>query len=110
MRLEGTHMTSAKLISPLTYVGVLTILVLLTLLTVGLSFIDVSGEWHVVFGLSIGFCKAALVGLFFMHLIHSRPTTWAVVIVSLFWVGVVLCMLAFSDYAARSAFPFVPGH
>jgi cytochrome c oxidase subunit 4 len=103
-------MTSAKLISPLAYLAVLVLLVLLTGLTVALSFLDVDGKWHVAFGLSIAVCKAALVGLFFMHLIHSRATTWAVVIVTLFWVAIVLCTLAFSDYAARAAFPFVPGH
>jgi len=61
-------------------------------------------------GLGIGVCKASLVGLFFMHLIENRPTIWAVLCVSLFWLLVVLFVLTFSDYLTRTWPPFVPGH
>jgi cytochrome c oxidase subunit IV len=101
---------STQTFSPARYVAVLVLLILLTCLTVGLSFVELTGTWHVIVGLSIGVCKASLVALFFMHLLDSRRTTWAVVIVSLFWVTIVLCALTFSDYTTRPAFPFVPGH
>ncbi len=81
---------SARVLSPVAYVAVLVALVILTFLTVGLSFLPLAGRWHLVFGLLIGMCKASLVALFFMHLIHSRPSVWAVVFVSLFWVTIVL--------------------
>jgi caa(3)-type oxidase subunit IV len=74
-----------------------------------LSFLPL-GIWHLGVGLAIACCKAALVGLFFMHLIENRPTLWAVVLVSLFWAIVVLGGLTFSDYISRSWMPFVPGH
>ena len=61
-------------------------------------------------GLTVAVVKASLVGLFFMHLIESRPTVWAVVVVSLFWVSIVLFGLTFTDYMTRSWFPHVPGH
>lgn len=63
-----------------------------------------------ILGLGIGLCKASLVGLFFMHLIEGRPTIWAVLCVSLFWLLVVLFALTFSDYLTRAWPPFVPGH
>jgi cytochrome c oxidase subunit IV len=101
---------SARFATPVTYIAVLVVLVLLTCLTVGLSFVPLTGKWHAVLGLLVAVCKASLVGLFFMHLIDSRPTVWAVVIVSLFWVTVVLFGLTFSDYLTRLWIPFVPGH
>jgi caa(3)-type oxidase subunit IV len=85
-------------------------LVLLTLVSAALSFAEVSGAWHLVFGLSIAVCNASLVVLVFMHLIHSPRTIWAVVILSVFWLVVVLMALTFSDYSTRSSFPFIPGH
>lgn len=101
---------TTRVLSPLAYCIVLGVLVLLTGLTVGVSFIPLSGAWHTLIGLGIGVVKATLVGLCFMHLIHSRRTTWAVVIVSLFWLTFVLLGLTFSDYTTRALFPNVPGH
>lgn len=101
---------STQVISPVTYIIVTAALLLLTVLTVGMSFVDMAAEWHLVSGLTIGVCKASLVGLFFMHLIHSPRTTWAVVIVTLFWLVAVLIGLTFTDYASRTAFPYTPGH
>lgn len=101
---------STRAISPAGYVVVLVALILLTVLTVGISFAQISGFWHTTLGITIGIIKAALVGLFFMHLVDSRVTTWTVVIVTLFWLVAVLMLLTFSDYATRSYFPFSPGH
>lgn len=101
---------SARYYSPAIYVAVLAALLVLTCLTVGLSFLPLAGRWHLIFGLSIGLCKASLVGLFFMHLIDSRPSVWAVVFVSLFWVTMVFGALTFSDYLTRGWISFVPGH
>jgi cytochrome c oxidase subunit 4 len=101
---------SARTHSPAGYVSVLVVLILLTILTIGISFIELSGFWHTILGITIGVCKAALVGLFFMHLIEGRVTTWIVVIVTAFWLIAVLMMLTFSDYATRQFIPFIPGH
>src|SRR4051812_14837513 len=100
----------AKAIAPVTYVAVLVALVILTCATVGFSLVPLAGKWHMILGLLIGLFKASLVALFFMHLIHSRPSVWAVVVVSLFWMTIVLGALTFSDYLTRSWIPFVPGH
>ncbi len=89
---------------------VLVVLVVLTCLTVGLSFVPLEPQWHLALGVLIGVGKAALVALFFMHLIESRPSVWAVICVSLFWLFVVLGALTFSDYLTRSWIPHVPGH
>jgi len=106
----GIHHVSARLHSPATYFLILAVLVVLTFVTVGLSFVPLPGAWHSILGLAIAVAKASLVGLFFMHLIDSRPTVLAMVVVTLFWLTVILFGLTFTDYLTRSWLPFVPGH
>jgi caa(3)-type oxidase subunit IV len=61
-------------------------------------------------GLIIAICKASLVALFFMHVIHASRTLWAVLLTTAFWMAVVFMALTFTDYAMRGAAPFTPGH
>src|SRR5262245_45421509 len=92
-----------------TYVVVCVLLVLLTFLTVGVSFLHLPGAWHVALGLTIAACKAALVVLFFMHALVSGRLTWIVIAVVCFWV-VILFALTLGDYFSRGLVPFMPGH
>lgn len=92
-----------------TYVVVYVVLVLLTLLTVGISFAPIAGGWHIAAGLSIGAIKALLVVLFFMHVIESPRLTWSVIVIALFWLTVMVS-LTFLDYATRGQVPGMPGH
>jgi cytochrome c oxidase subunit IV len=85
---------------PSTYYVVFALLIALTLLTVGVSFLDL-GAWHTVVGLVIGTAKAVLVVLFFMHLLHSGRLTWIVLAAGLFWLGI-LMGLTLTDYVTRS--------
>jgi cytochrome c oxidase subunit 4 len=92
-----------------TYVVVCAILVLLTFLTVGISFVPLPGVWHTLIGLFIALCKASLVVLFFMHVLISPKLTWMVILVSCFWLGILL-VLTLGDYFTRDMVPFTPGH
>ncbi len=96
-------------ISSPTYVIVCGILILLTILTVGVSFIDLPGAWHLVLGMTIALCKGALVVLFFMHLMVSPRLTWLVASVTGFWLCILL-VLTLTDYFRRNLVPFMPGH
>ena len=98
-----------RVISVRTYVIVCTLLVLLTILTVSVSFFKLSGAWHVTLGLIIGTIKASLVGLFFMHLLHSSRVTWIVVTVAVGWM-VLLFVLTITDYLSRNLIEYTPGH
>jgi len=98
-----------RTISTRTYVLVCGVLVLLTFLTVGLSFWHVSPVWHVVVGLGIALCKASLVVLFFIHALVSPRLVWIVIAVVAFWFGILL-VLTFDDYATRGMVPFMFGH
>ena len=101
---------SEHLLSPLAYIVVFVILVLLTVVTVGVSFLEVAGIWHVVLGQTIAIAKAALVVLFFMHALQSLQQTRAVIAVTIFWLLVVMFALTFSDYLSRGWIPHLPGH
>lgn len=99
------HVLSVK-----TYVIVLAVLVALTVLTVGVSFIPLASVWHVVSGLTIAVFKGTLVVLFFMHAIESPRVTWVVIVITIFWLVVVLIVLTMSDYFTRGLIPVMPGH
>jgi cytochrome c oxidase subunit 4 len=96
-------------ISARIYVIVCVTLIVLTVLTVGLSFFHLGGVGHLVAGLTIAACKATLVILFFMHVLISSRVTWIVVMVSFFWLGILL-VLTLGDYFSRNLVPFTPGH
>jgi cytochrome c oxidase subunit IV len=73
------------------------------------SFIPLTGIWHIVVGLLVAVAKASLVVLFFMHAITSPRVTWIVIAVACFWPGI-LFVLTLSDYLARGLLPHMPGH
>ncbi len=102
-------MTGERAIAPLTYVVVCVVLVVLTVGTVAISFIPLEGGWHVIIGLIIAAAKATLVWLFFMHVLVSPKLTWIVVLVMLFWLGI-LVVLTLTDYFSRGMVPYSPGH
>jgi cytochrome c oxidase subunit IV len=101
---------SERLTSPLGYIIVFVILSVLTVVTVGVSFMPLTGLWHVILGETIAVGKASLVVLFFMHALHSPQQTRAVIAVTVFWFVVVLMALIFSDYLSRGLIPYLPGH
>ncbi len=95
--------------SPFTYLTVLAVLLLLTVLTVAISFREMDSFWHMVCGLVIALVKASLVVLFFMHAIESPQATRVVIAAAVAWM-LVLFSLTLCDYFTRSLVPFAPGH
>ena len=81
------------------YYTIFAILLLCTYLTVQAAFLDL-GAMNTVVALGIATFKAALVVLFFMHVKYSTKLTWAVVIGSIFWLGILLA-LTMTDYLTR---------
>ena len=58
---------SASVILPRTQIAVLIVLLVLTAMTVAISFLNIPGRWHFSVGIAIAVLKATLVVLFFMH-------------------------------------------
>jgi cytochrome c oxidase subunit 4 len=100
---------SERILSVTIYASVLAALVVLTVATVGVSFLPLAGHWHVAAGLGIAVVKGGLVLLFFMHALHSPRLTWTIIAVALFWL-LILTALTMCDYLTRGMIPGMPGH
>jgi len=81
------------------YMAVFAGLILLTTLTVALSFVEMH-QAHLYVGLLIASAKAALVILFFMHVLHAHRLIWSAAIAAMLFLGI-LIVLTMSDYLAR---------
>ena len=81
------------------YYTIFAILLFCTYLTVQIAFLDL-GAMNTVAALAIATFKATIVILFFMHVKYSTRLTWAVVLGSVFWLGILLT-LTLSDYLTR---------
>ncbi|MGE0814615.1 MAG: cytochrome C oxidase subunit IV family protein [Vicinamibacterales bacterium] len=87
-------------VSPLsTYLSIFAALMVLTALTVGVAFINL-GSFNPVMALGIAVVKASLVILFFMHVKYSSRLTKLTVVLSLFFVAI-LIFETLMDYATR---------
>ena len=74
-------------------------LLILTLLTWQIAYIDL-GSWNTVVALFIAICKAALVGVFFMHLRWSASVIRLVIFAALFWLAIMIS-LTVGDFFSR---------
>jgi cytochrome c oxidase subunit IV len=81
------------------YYTIFAVLMVCTLVTVLIASVDL-GALNTVAALTIAVFKAALVVLYFMHVKYSTRLTWAVVVGSVFWLGILL-VLTMSDYLTR---------
>ena len=91
---------SAHIVPRRTYFVIFALLMLCTYITVQVAFFDL-GPWNTVVALTVAVFKAVLVVLFFMHVRYSSKLTWAVVIGSVFWLGILLVM-TMGDYLTRA--------
>jgi cytochrome c oxidase subunit 4 len=90
---------AAHVVAPRTYYLVFAALLVLTLLTVGASYLEL-GPLHTVVALLIAASKALLVVLFFMHVLYSPRLVWVVIGASLFWLAIMIA-LTLADYWTR---------
>ena len=80
----ATHLVPIRI-----YLTIFAILMVLTAVTVSVSFLDL-GPFNTVVALVIAVTKAVLVVLFFMHARYSSRLTWAVVAGGVFWLALLL--------------------
>ena len=81
------------------YISIGVILLVLTITTAGVAFINL-GPFNPVVALLIATIKATLVVLFFMHGKYSPKRTKLVIVCSVFWLAIMLFM-TMSDYVTR---------
>ena len=91
------HTLSSKM-----YYGIWIALMVLTVVTASVAFVDL-GPFNTVVALVIATCKALLVVLFFMHVKYaSEKLTKLVIVASIFWL-LLLLLLSLADYGTRYA-------
>ncbi|MGA3204008.1 MAG: cytochrome C oxidase subunit IV family protein [Bryobacteraceae bacterium] len=83
------------------YLRTLIMLLILTGITVGASYIHFgSGAANVVVALTIATIKAILVALFFMHLLHDKPVNGLIAAAGFIFLGLFL-MFTLLDFDSR---------
>ncbi|MEO6830284.1 MAG: cytochrome C oxidase subunit IV family protein [Acidobacteriaceae bacterium] len=88
------------IVKPPVYLGIFLVLLVLTALTTGISFIDL-GVFNAVIALAIACFKASLVVLFFMHIHYSSRLLKMTVGAGLFTFCLLLS-LTMTDYFTRA--------
>jgi cytochrome c oxidase subunit 4 len=83
--MSSEHVVSVKL-----YAAIFGTLLVLTLSTAGVAFIDLGGNLNTIVALCIAVAKAMLVILFFMHVYYSSRLTWVFVGAGFFWLSLLL--------------------
>ena len=108
MKHEPSDQTIApeKITSTLTYFGVYLALLVLTLATTLIAFIDL-GVWSMVIAITIAGMKALLVILFFMEALKHHRLNPAFFLFGVVWL-LILIALTLADYVTRGWIPF-PG-
>ena len=86
------------------YYFVYLILVCLTLLTCGLSFLP-EFEAHTTVGLAVGAVKATLIAAFFMHLLRESQLPFLALATSIFWLAILIGLLL-TDYLTRGSLAY----
>jgi cytochrome c oxidase subunit 4 len=93
-------MSSQPVVSVRAYLIVWASLIILTLTTTGIAFVDLGAEWNTVAALLIAVAKSTLVILYFMHLRYSGRLTWVFAGAGLFWL-LILLGGTMDDYLTR---------
>jgi cytochrome c oxidase subunit IV len=90
---------AAHIIPRQLYYRVFAALMMLTLITVGVAFVNL-GALNTIIALTIAVAKALLVMLFFMHVRYSSRLIWVCVAAGFFWLALLLTFIV-SDYLTR---------
>ena len=88
------------IVSPTVYITIGAILLVMTALTCGMSYVDL-GVFNAVVALAIAVFKASLVVLFFMHIKYSTKLTKLTVISGIF-IFLGLISMTMADYISRA--------
>lgn len=95
---EGNHITSNK-----TYVIVWIVLMVLTAITVYVSYINF-GTLNIVIALTVASIKATIVALYFMHLKFEDSITWVFALFPLSLLALLIAM-TMTDMFTRTVIP-----
>ena len=72
------------------YITVFAALFALTMITVGISYLQLPTHWAILFALVVATVKASLVAAYFMHLISERKVIYWILAICAFFFAVLL--------------------
>jgi len=87
-----------------TYILTFGALILLTLLTTGLGFLDL-GPFSTVVAVFLAATKASLIAMFFMHALYESKVVRVIIAGGVIWVAIMIS-LTMIDYLTRQFMPF----
>ncbi len=96
---ENRHVVPAK-----TYIAVGVALLLLTAVTVGVSFIHLGG-WNAIAAVGIASVKALLVALIFMHLLYDKKIFLIIFSTAILFLGIFLALTMFDILSRGEIYP-----
>lgn len=96
---ENRHIIPAK-----TYIAVGVALLLLTAVTVGVSFIHLVG-WNAIAAVGIASVKALLVALIFMHLLYDKKIFLIIFSTAILFLGIFLALTMFDILSRGEIYP-----
>lgn len=87
--------------------GVFTVLLVLTVLTVGVTWVDL-GSFNLIIALAVAVAKATLVALYFMHLRYDQPFNALILVSTLVFLALFIgfALIDSSSYSPS----LIPGH
>jgi cytochrome c oxidase subunit 4 len=89
-----------------TYYVIFGALMVLTLITVAVSYLDLATPFAITVALIVATIKASLVALYFMHLLHERKVIyWALTLTVVFFVFLMLVPLLTNLDRIRGSIP-----
>jgi cytochrome c oxidase subunit 4 len=94
-------MKSPQIVSIRLYAAIFGALLLFTLATAAVAFVDLGGALNSIVALTIAIVKALLVILFFMHARYSSRLTWIFAGAGFFWL-LILLILTMADPLSRN--------
>ncbi|UCC81143.1 MAG: cytochrome C oxidase subunit IV family protein [Candidatus Zixiibacteriota bacterium] len=96
---ENRHIIPAR-----TYIAVGVGLLLLTAVTVGVSFIHLEG-WNAIAAVGIASVKALLVALIFMHLLYDKKIFLVIFSTAILFLGIFLALTMFDILSRGEIYP-----
>ncbi len=91
------------IVPPKIYIAIFAALVILTLATTRVAFVDL-GPLNPVIALSIAVCKGSLVVLYFMQARYSARLTWVFIGAGVLWLAILIAF-TLSDVLTRGWLP-----
>ncbi len=99
-RYEDEHHDEHHIVPPIVYIIIVSILLIMTGITVGASYIEM-GVFNPIIAIAIGVFKATLVVLIFMHVKYSTKLTQLTVFAGIF-TFLALIGMTLADYISRA--------